>query len=259
MSKEVSIDDWFGLNEQLLGIGRKVVAHLSAPERKKLPPNAILAGFARKATKTLEGIQLLAKNDGWEEAQVLTRVLFELRVTFDCFWDMLMADPEQACRRVFDAMMLEKMKQINTYRNEQFQKDVDRTSWDSVIAEISGRYSASELEALKKNGFTGLTVEQRSQKVGHNGVYQIMYRNLSRNVHGTDFVEQLGELVFSESHLSGYRRARNHTVLFVGNWSAGGIIIRADVEDLCQTEVSALQARQKEMMAVFGTLSSPGE
>ena len=201
----------------------------------------------------------MAKNDAWEEAQVLTRVVFELRVTFDCFWDMLTADPEKACRRVVDAMILEKMKQINSHRNEQFQKGVDRPAWDTIIAEISGRYSVGELESLKKNGFTGLTVEQRSQKAGHNAVYQIMYRNLSRNVHGTDFMEQLGELVFGESYLSGYRRARNHTVLYVGNWSAGGIIILADVANLCQPEVSAPEVQQQELMAVFGTLRGPNE
>jgi len=192
--KNVSIEDWYALNDQLLVIGRKVVGHLSAPEQKQMPPNAILAGFARKAVKTLEGIQLLARNEAWEEAQVLTRVIFELRVTFDCFWDMLMDKPDDACYRVLAAMMLEKMKQIRSYPNERFQSGVDRPSWDTLIAEISGRYSPSELESLKKNGFTGLSVEQRSQKAGHSHVYQIMYRNLSRNVHATDLVEQLGEL-----------------------------------------------------------------
>lgn len=94
MANEVTINDWYGLNVQMLAIGRSLIDYLSAPDRKRLPPNAILAGFARKAVKTLEGIQLLAKNDAWEEAQVLTRVIFELRATFDCFLGYV--DPEPA-------------------------------------------------------------------------------------------------------------------------------------------------------------------
>lgn len=257
MPDEISIDDWYRLNDQLLAAGRKVVAHLGAPDQKRLPPNAILAGFTRKAVKTLEGIQLLAKNDAWEEAQVLTRVVFELRVTFDCFWDMLMSDPGVACRRVFDAMMLEKMKQIRSYPDEQFQRGVNRPSWDTVIAEISGRYTPSELAALKKHGFTGQSVEQRSLKAGYSHVYQIMYRNLSRNVHATDFVEQLGEITFDNAYMSGYRQTRNHTVLFIGNWSAGGVILRADIDKLCRSELPALYARQRELTSVFGPLCGP--
>lgn len=253
MPKHVSIDDWYELNDQLLTIGRTVVAELLAPDQKRMPQNAILAGFARKAVKTLEGIQLLAKSEAWEEAQVLTRVIFELRVTFDCFWSMLLNKPEDACRRVFDAMVLEKMKQIRSHPNEPFQRGIDRSHWDTTIAEISGRYSTSELESLKKNGFTGISVEQRSQKAGHSQAYQIMYRNLSRNVHATDFMEQLGEFMFEESYLSEYRRRRNHTVMYFGNWSAGGIILQADIDDRFKSDVPKLHARQQELMSVFGT------
>jgi len=65
--------------------------------------------------------------------------------------------------------------------------------------------------------------------------------------------------VFDEAYLSEYRNTRNHTVLFIGNWSAGGIIIRADIDELCKSEVTALQARQKELMSVFGSLAVPDE
>jgi len=236
-----------------------VIEYMSAPEKKRLPPNAVLVGFARKAIKTLEGIQLLAKNESWEEAQVLTRVIFELRATFDCFWDMWMAKPEDACRRVLDAMMLEKMKQIRSYTNKDFQEGVGRPVWDTAIDEISSRYPAAELEAMKKNGFTGISVEARCQKAGHGHVYQIMYRNLSRNVHATDFVEQIGELVFDEAYLSRYRRVRNHTVLFIGNWSAGGIMIRTDIDKQGKAEIRALQDKQKQLMEIFKTFAAPGE
>lgn len=159
---------------------------------------------------------------------------------------------------MFDAMLLEKMKQIRSYANKEFQERVGRPAWDTAIGDISSRYTSAELDAMKKNGFTGISVEQRCQKAGHVQVYQIMYRNLSRNVHGTDFAEQLGEFAFDEAYLSEYRRIRNHTVLFIGNWSAGGIIIRADIDERCKSELRVIHDRQKEMMAVFSTFSGPG-
>ncbi len=86
-----------------------------------------------------------------------------------------------------------------------------------------------------------------------------MYRNLSRNVHATDFVEQIGELVLDEAYLSAYLRVRNHTVLFIGNWSAGGIIIRADIDERCRSEIRVIQDRQKELTEVFKTFGTPTE
>lgn len=203
------------------------------------------AGFARKALKTLDGIQLLAKNDAWEEAQVLARVIFELRATFDCFWKMLADDPKDACRRVIDAMMLEKMKQINSYKSDRFQSAIDRAGWDSVSAQIVARYPENELEALKKHGFTGVSIERRCQIAGYSHVYQVMYRNLSRNVHATDFTEQLGELVLDESYFNDFRRIRNCSVLSLGNWSAGGIIICADIDHICESELKTIQERSR--------------
>jgi Family of unknown function (DUF5677) len=259
MPNDVSLDGWLGLNDQLIDMGRKVLAYLSDPERGRFRPNLILLGFARKAIKTLEGIQLPTRNDAWEEAQVLTRVAFEVRATFDCFCLMVSENPADACRRVFDALMLSKMEQTHNYNNEEFQKAIDRPSWEAMIEKITSRYTPAEVESLKRNGFTGLSIEQRCQKAVHNHVYQIMYRNLSRNVHATDFVEQLGEWVFDDAYVSGYRHVRNCTVLYLGNWSVGGIIIRADIDGQFEADVAALLARQEDLMADSDSLASPGQ
>lgn len=257
MADASSIENWLALNEGLLEIGKGVVAHLSHPEKSRQPPNAILAGFSRKAVKSLGAIQLLVKQGFWEEAQVLTRVIFELRATFDCFLKMLRDDPETACRRIFDAMTLEKMKQIRSYSNPSFQQVIRRPEWDKRIATVESRYSEKELAALKKHGFSGMSVEDRCRTAGHSNVYQIIYRNLSRNVHSTDFFEQIGGLFFDDLYTSGYRSIRDDTVLFVGNWSAGGIIIPSDIDDIFKDKIKSTQEQQKQLMKVFKTFALP--
>src|SRR5262249_11327638 len=152
-----------------------------------------------------------------------TRVLFELRATFDCFWQQLTTNPKLACQRVFDAMMLEKFKQIRVVNRPDFPKAGERPSWEVAIKEIEGRYSEQDLKAIKKNGFTGMSVEERCRSTGLQPVYDIMYRNLSRNIHSTDFVEQIGEAALPEQDFNGYRRIRDYTVLYIANFSAGGI------------------------------------
>ena len=45
------------------------------------------------------------------------------------------------------------------------------------------------MNKIKKHGFSGLNVEQRAQQAGLSDHYNIVYRNFSRNVHSTDFME----------------------------------------------------------------------
>ena len=74
----------------------------------------ISLGFLRKSTNTHKAIRLLAREGLYEECQILARAVFELRVTFECFVDMLRNNPGEACGRVIDAMMLEKIKQLES-------------------------------------------------------------------------------------------------------------------------------------------------
>ena len=42
---------------------------------------------------------------------------------------------------------------------------------------------------MRKHGFSGLNVEQRARQAGLSSLYDIVYRNFSRNVHSTDLTE----------------------------------------------------------------------
>ncbi len=240
------IPAWIAVNKDLASVGRRIVGYLTGADGKKHPQNNVLAGFSRKAANTLDAIQLLVDHKHWEEAQVLTRVLFELRATFACFWEMFTDDDVAATQRIFDCMMLDKFKQIRTVNRKDFDDAVDRDSWETEIEGIESRYDPDDLERMKKHGFTGKSVEQRCRHANLAHVYEIIYRNFSRNVHSTDFIEQVGNSVFDDDpQYNDYLESRNTTMLYVANFSAGGVLVCTDVCDMFAQEFAELKQRQK--------------
>jgi hypothetical protein len=156
------------------------------------PIKTILLGFLTKSNHSLDAIILLYKRSLFHEAQSLIRIIFELFVTFMAFEKMLRRDPKEAGMRVWDSVMLEKIKQ---------QKATEFKGLDLIPGaptpqdffdqerEIANRYPESELKKIKRHGFSGLNVEQRARQAGLSDYYNIIYRNFSRNVHSTDFME----------------------------------------------------------------------
>src|SRR5213594_1182553 len=79
--------------------------------RKPVVSDRILLAFLGKAADTLCGVLALQKQGLCHEAQTLARTLFELRLSFDAFAELLVIDVRAACTRVIDTVMLEKVKQ----------------------------------------------------------------------------------------------------------------------------------------------------
>jgi hypothetical protein len=177
--------------QELLGITRDMVSTLRRRAKPEVPERLVLA-FATKAMQTAQAIVLLYQGGLSLEAQSLVRVLFEVSVSFDAFLRLLRDAPKAACQRVLDAMMLEKIKQqraSNFAGRELVAAAPGPEELDSTERDIASRYSDSELKSLRKNGFSGISVEDRARQAGAEEYYDIVYRNFSRNVHGSDFSE----------------------------------------------------------------------
>jgi len=181
------------LLQTLLELSADVCRALREHPRDDVPKKFILA-FATKATQTLRAIILLYENDLPQEAQSLIRVAFELHVTFKAFLVLLRADPRRACEQVRDSIMLEKVKQQRAVKF----KGLDlisgapsREDLEEIERKIASRYSKSEFKNIRKHGFSGMSVEERSRGTGCTDIYDIVYRNFSRNVHSTDLTELL--------------------------------------------------------------------
>lgn len=157
-------------------------------------PKRIVLAFLTKATHTLRAILLLYDAGLCHEAQSLIRVAFEVRITFDAFLALLKRDPRDACHRVVDSMMLEKIKQqrASGFKGHDLvpgaPSPADLEKAEEVLA---NRYGPSELAKLRKHGFSGMNVEQRARQSQRSATYDIVYRNFSRNVHSSDFMELL--------------------------------------------------------------------
>jgi hypothetical protein len=148
--------------------------------------------FVLKATRTLKAVIILFEGGLCEQAQALVRILFELRLNFDCFLQMASKDYRLACFRIIDAMMLEKIKQQRASNFAGLGMIPDSPTienFETAEKEIASRYTLEEIKRLKKYGFTGVPIEQRAKMTGHEEAYDIEYRNFSRNIHSTDYME----------------------------------------------------------------------
>ncbi|MCH7499274.1 MAG: hypothetical protein IH886_04590 [Nitrospinae bacterium] len=152
------------------------------------PFRAISLGFVTKCDKTLKAVNLLYDNNLPEPAQILVRVLLELSLNYECFLKMSDDDIINTCHRVLDSMMLATIKQAHA---SNFNGVSDELRQHLKVSEqlIKDRYIDSEINKMKKYGFTGLSIEQRAHLTKKEDQYNVVFRNFSRNVHSTDYAE----------------------------------------------------------------------
>lgn len=196
------------------------------------PPATFIYAFVIKATQTLKGISLLYDNGLSEQAQALVRMLFEARVNFDCFLKLLDKNARSACQRILDSMTLEKVKQqrATNFRGlDLIPGAPTRKQLEEQEAEVASRYSPTDLQNLRRYGFTGESIEKRAESLGLHDLYNVVYRNFSRNIHSTDYAE----LLMIQKHgkaqdFSDYYRSRGHVGCNVAVLSAGRIAVSAN-------------------------------
>ena len=175
------------LNKRLLNVSIELDKEVRRHRLARTLPGRILTSFYRKATNSFRAIEILKANRLIEEAWILLRVLLETHVNFLYF---IRNDPKEMCQRYSDAAILAKLKhlkQVNFY--DGIPGMPPREEWESVEQKISSRYSKKELNQIRRNGFTGLTFEQRSSKFGLIKMYEMCYRIASRSVHMFDPAE----------------------------------------------------------------------
>ena len=207
-------EKWNVLVARLLSVGDFLDKQLST---RSDVPTLICRALFLKAIDTLRGIQLLYQASLPVQAQVLVRVLLELRMDLDIFLGMLAENPENAARRIIDAMMLEKVKQqreSNFAGLEYVEGAPKREEFLELEKEIVGRYGKHDADRMRRYGFSGVSVEERARKTGLSDLYHVVYRNFSRNVHATDYMEHLRATRASGStRWPDYEDSRDHVAL----------------------------------------------
>jgi hypothetical protein len=210
-------EKWDKLLEMVMVICRVLLNTTSSAPHTGSAQIRILAAMFCKGFDTLRAIQLLYNADLPIQAQALIRILFEIRVDTEIFLRLCAKDPVEAGGRVLDAMMLQKISQ---QRQSNFvghdlvsgaPTPEELLQAEKILIEKHGKDIAQK---LRRNGFSGLSIEDRAKQVGLSGLYNIVYRNFSRNVHNTDYMEHLAlQGVGKPERWNQYRDIRDHIAL----------------------------------------------
>jgi len=187
MPMSTVVKAWMQLNRDAHRVCKDAADRLVAYE----PSDAfvhICGAFLRKGAETFSVVNVLYANHLEEPAQSLIRILFELRINFDCFLNIAQSDAKNAVQRVADSMMLEKIKQARASGFIGIPNEI-KELLEQNEKQIVSRYHENDLSRMRKHGFTGVPIEQRASMTGHEAAYNVVYRNFSRNIHSTDYVE----------------------------------------------------------------------
>jgi hypothetical protein len=184
--------------------------------------------FVLQAAQDIRAIASLYKQNLKEPAQILVRAVIECRLNFDVFFSRFLREPTDTMRLMLDAMMLEKIRQMESVNFRGLDLIPGAPTADDFRQrekEIKARRSPSEIKALRKHGFSQMTVEQRAQEMHHSDMYNVIYRNFSRNVHGSDYAECLSrELELRTVPYAPYTMARDNVSFSTAAFCAIGIL-----------------------------------
>jgi hypothetical protein len=175
--------------------------------------------FLRKAMRILLAITTLVHQGLEEEAQILCRALIETYINFEYFLMLARDNFESAFARIMDSMLLQKKKALESVNYRLGDSVISKADWDRAEVEIKSRYSETEFRNLKKNGFSGISLEARARSTDNIQWYNAAYRLYSKHAHGTDFDEQLQSVLMPDS-VPRYGRSRI-LALFQASFTCG--------------------------------------
>lgn len=178
---------WIDTLREIIDIAQVVTTDLSRKSRRHTEARFFNV-FVLQAKHGLEAVTLLYASNLNEPAQVMVRALLECQINFDIFLPSFFRDPRDTMRRMLDAMMLEKIKQVEQTKFRGFDlPDAERLR--QTGERIAANYPPDEVKAMRRHGFSGIPVVERAKQTGHLDAYNVVYRNFSRNVHGSDYAE----------------------------------------------------------------------
>lgn len=253
------VSEWVGLNRDARRVCKEAAKRLTELQPRS-PVVEICSAFLHKGVETLTAVNVLYAHRLEQPAQALVRILFEQRINFDCFVTMARDDERGTVTRVFDGMMLEKIKQARASDFAGMTQQLQTALLESET-KIASRYGAEDLSRLRKHGFTGLPVEQRATQTGHEDAYNIVYRNFSRNIHATDYVESFMKAdLLAGSEGAEYRESRDIAAHYTAHFSAVGMTEIANTAFILglDDELKTLGERQQQIKRMAGSTAPSG-
>ena len=207
---------WDELLRALIEICEPLLERMSIIPIEHVPIRIIDAMFL-KSVDTLRAVRLLYNSGLPVQAQALIRILLEVRIDLELFMRACVADPAAAAGKVLDAMMLQKISQQRQSNFIGLPTVRGAPSREKMLEDekaLVRQYGKETAEKMRRNGFTGLSIEERARQVGLSTEYNIVYRNFSRNIHNTDYMEHLADRgAIDKQRWKHYQGIRDNTAL----------------------------------------------
>jgi hypothetical protein len=207
---------WDELTGALIEICAPLLKRTAAVPVEHVPVRIIDALFV-KSVDTLRAVLLLYRSGLPVQAQALIRILFEVRVDIELFMRACAADPAETARKVLDTMMLQKISQQRQSKFIGLASVPGAPSREKMLndeQQLIAKYGRGTADKMRRHGFSGLSIEERAKQVSLSTEYNIIYRNFSRNIHNTDYMEHLAERgAIGKGRWQHYQDVRDHTAL----------------------------------------------
>jgi hypothetical protein len=204
---------WDELLRALIEICEPLLKRTAAVPIEHVPVRIIDAMFL-KSVDTLRAVRVLYRSDLPVQAQALIRILFEARVDIELFMRACAADPVNASHKALDAMMLQKISQQRQSKFLGLASVPGAPSREKMLEreqQLIAKYGKDTADKMRRHGFSGLSIEERAKQVGLSTEYNIVYRNFSRNIHNTDYMEHLAEQgAIGKERWQHYQDVRDH-------------------------------------------------
>ncbi len=235
---------WDDLLGALIEICEPLLRGTTAVPTEHVPVRIIDAMFL-KSVDTLRAVRLLYRSGLPLQAQALIRILFEVRVDIELFMRACAVNPAEAAHKVLDTMMLQKISQQRQSKFLGLVSVPGAPSREKMLEreqKLTAKLGKDTADKMRRHGFSGLSIEERAKHVGLSTEYNIVYRNFSRNIHNTDYMEHLAERgAIGKERWQHYQDARDHTALSTAvactwrtAWFANSMLERTYFDHLVQ-------------------------
>jgi hypothetical protein len=207
---------WDELLGALVEICEPLLERMSIVPIEHVPVRIIDAMFL-KSVDTLRAVRLLYSSGLPVQAQALIRILLEVRIDIELFMRACVSDPAAVARKVLDATMLQKIsqqRQSNFIGLSSMPRAPSRERMLEDEKALVRQYGRETAEKMRRSGFSGLSIEERARQVDLSIEYNIVYRNFSRNIHNTNYMEHLADRgAMDKQRWQHYQDVRDNTAL----------------------------------------------
>jgi len=180
------------LIEKLINSGLDFSNSIEIPDDKNPLPAMYLQSIIIKTTSLLQSIGSLVYIGQISDAQILMRVLVEIKINLDYLFILVKKEGDKAFLRVFISETVHKNKLVNSVDWGKDYKKIFK-NWDINIAELKNLFSKDEYKKIKNNGFYDCNLEERAKLTKNSKWYNNAYRQYSQNIHNLDIHEILAQ------------------------------------------------------------------